>query len=276
MSRGYVYQLRFCKECCAQLPKEKQSPCVRCRFFKFVDKNGPIVREGLESCWMWTGAFMGHEPFKYGSFAGDSLPGITRSNRAAHRASWVIHYGPIPEGKWTLHKCDNTKCVRPDHLFLGTHTDNMADCVSKGRFTGMEKTHCNNGHPFTPENTYVWPKFPTRRQCRACNNMLTTVSQKERRARLPKVVIVRVCDAAVSVLRETKNPAVMVGDSFLLHEIANRAKIRSAQQGWKTEHNVIAALAKCPGDLISRMILGVHNKLVRIFYLPECAPKGDQ
>lgn len=50
-----------------------------------------------------------------------------------HRASWLIHYGVIPDGIFVLHKCDNRKCSNPDHLFLGTQKDNIFDMVSKGR-----------------------------------------------------------------------------------------------------------------------------------------------
>jgi hypothetical protein len=51
----------------------------------------------------------------------------------AHRASWEAYRGPIPKGMWVLHKCDTMPCVNPDHLFLGTHQDNMTDKTRKGR-----------------------------------------------------------------------------------------------------------------------------------------------
>lgn len=84
----------------------------------------------------------------------------------------------------------------------------------------------------------------------------------------------RTCDAAVQVLRETDNPAVMWGDEGLLHLIAQRAGLRISGRAWQTSSAVLNNLAKCPGDLVPKMTKGHsggRERWVRIFYLPEHA-----
>jgi DNA-binding CsgD family transcriptional regulator len=82
------------------------------------------------TCWEWTGSVgqMGH-----GQIMADRNTSPTRHLLSTHRVSWEIHIGPIPDGLCVLHKCDNPRCVRPSHLFLGTKADNTADMLRKQR-----------------------------------------------------------------------------------------------------------------------------------------------
>lgn len=88
--------------------------------------------EKSDGCWLWAGWIMrngyGNLRYKKGAY------GVQ-----AHRLSWAIHFGDIPDGLCVLHKCDVRACVRPDHLFLGTRGDNNKDCVRKGRNQRGEK-----------------------------------------------------------------------------------------------------------------------------------------
>lgn len=83
---------------------------------------------GPDACWLWIGGTRGSQG--YGAFKAN---GVMDS---AHQVSWVLHRGPIPEGMQVLHNCptgDNPLCVKPDHLWLGTHAQNMADRNAKKR-----------------------------------------------------------------------------------------------------------------------------------------------
>lgn len=93
------------------------------RFWAKVEKG----RDG--ECWGWTGT-TSVTGLPYGRL---SLPGRESGTVAAHRLSWELHNGAIPEGIFVLHQCDNPRCTNPAHIFLGTHADNMADRNAKGR-----------------------------------------------------------------------------------------------------------------------------------------------
>lgn len=83
-----------------------------------------VSPEPNSGCWLWIGS---GDRRGYGSF---SYQGRSRS---AHRWAYEHYMGPIPDGMMVCHKCDVPACVNPDHLFLGTNSDNMKDCYRKGR-----------------------------------------------------------------------------------------------------------------------------------------------
>lgn len=97
------------------------------RYWDKVDRDGPLLRAILGRCWGWRGA---KKEQGYGVLGrGRRDEGVVR----ATHVSWEIHNGPVPNGMWLLHKCDNPPCSNPAHLFLGTVEQNAADMVAKGR-----------------------------------------------------------------------------------------------------------------------------------------------
>lgn len=117
------------------------------RFWQKVEKS--------DGCWIWNAA---RHPFGYGHIK------IDGKVAQAHRVSYEMSMGPIPDGLVLDHLCRNPSCVRPDHLEPVSLTENTMR--GEGYMARhARKTHCANGHEFTPANTYY--RSPGRR-CRTC------------------------------------------------------------------------------------------------------------
>lgn len=106
----------------------EEDPETLQNFWSAIDKNGrepqTIIYKDLQGpCWRWKKCL---NKAGYGR-----IGGVNRM--LAHRFSWLIHYGKIPDGMEVCHKCNNPECVRPDHLYVGTHGDNVRQSIVEGR-----------------------------------------------------------------------------------------------------------------------------------------------
>lgn len=115
---------------------------------EFIDRfEDKFIPEPNSGCWLW---FAGADQHGYGRVRVGSKKDGTRTTAIAPRVSWQIYRGD-PAGFHVCHKCDVPACVNPDHLFLGTQTDNMRDCSAKGRtsrgaaHSAIQKAHQPKG-----------------------------------------------------------------------------------------------------------------------------------
>lgn len=94
------------------------------RYARFHSK--VIMPENKDECWEWGGSYIEHASLLYGQFFWGMIDGKEKS-MSAHRASWLINVGGIPDKLHVLHKCNNSKCVNYNHLYLGDYMQNMRD-----------------------------------------------------------------------------------------------------------------------------------------------------
>ncbi len=120
------------------------------------------------ACWLW----LAHAKNSgYGEFFVDSA----RPRELAHRYSYERLIGPIPDGLVIDHLCRNVRCVRPDHLEAVTSRENTLRGTTPAAVNAT-KTHCVRGHPFSVENTYVYPSGE--RRCRTCKRASDRVTSE--------------------------------------------------------------------------------------------------
>lgn len=139
--------------------REEYGAQPRVHMHSLAERLSQYEIDPVTGCWLWSA---GRGGMGYGVVV------VGAGKKPAHRASYEFHVGPIPPGAHVCHRCDTPLCIRPDHLFLGSHADNMADMAAKNRAGSRPHETCQRGHEWTPETTLTPPSGG--RQCKTCNH----------------------------------------------------------------------------------------------------------
>lgn len=133
-----------------------------------------LVPASVDDCLLWAKTYA--SGYGYLHLRGKNVP--------AHRISYQLANGPIPEGKVIDHLCHNPRCVNPNHLEAVSQQENVLRgyvIPVAASWRGPRKQHCKRGHEFTPENTYTNPKGE--RVCRQCRRGRSAAARQRAKAK---------------------------------------------------------------------------------------------
>jgi hypothetical protein len=168
-----VCPVRSCQSERWDKPTRKAPPITQVRSLEHLKELVTITETG---CWEWNHGRTSH---------GYGVGVLNGRQVMIHRMIWYLRDGAYPPPHdFICHTCDNPPCCNPDHLFMGTQSDNMRDCVDKGRHTQHEAKYCKQGHLRELGNMYTstGKNGRTHYHCKTCHNRIVAAYKRKRAA----------------------------------------------------------------------------------------------